>query len=135
MTAALHALYTCGPYPARRPATDPVLMMLPDFCFFHDRSRVFDAHEDAAQENADSVVKPVHGCFLDAPGYAAVSGVVKQAIQASKVRDSEIDHRFDIGFPADRRRVKDGVSSEFCCEGLAFVFLNIRNDDARRLPK
>ena len=48
--------------------------------FFHDGSRVFDAHEDAALENAYGFVKPPHGCFFNRSRDTAVSGVVKEAI-------------------------------------------------------
>ena len=97
--------------------------------FFHYGRCVFDAHEDAAQENAYGFVKPPHGCFFNRPRYTAVSGVVKEAIQASKMRDRETDHGFDIGFPSHIGVLEDGIGPEFFCYGLAFIVLDVCDDD------
>ena len=97
--------------------------------FFHHGSRVFDAHEDAAQENAYGFVKTPHGCFFNRSRYTAVSGVVKEAIQVSKMRDREANHCSDIGFPSHIGVLEDGVVTEFFCNSLAFIVLDVCDDD------
>ena len=92
---------------------------------------MFDAHEDAAQENAYGFVKTPNRCFFNGSRYTAVSGVVKEAIQASKVCDGEANHRFNIGFPSHIGVLEYGIGAEFFCYGLALIVLDVCDDDLR----
>ena len=101
------------------------------YLFFHHGSCVLDAHEDAAQENAYGFVKPPHGCFFNRSCYTAVSGVVKEAIQVSKVRDGEANHCSDVGFSSHIGVQEDGVGTEFFRDGLTLIVLDVCDDDLR----
>ena len=70
---------------------------------------MFDAHENAFEKDAYSVVEFFHRRFFNRARHTDITGVVEEAVQTTEVIDGKIYHCFDIRFLADIGVLKDGV--------------------------